>query len=113
MLESSTEAPNLHVTAAPGYRTPKCTIPHAAYRRTEPPPKQLPVALSREGTPNAPSRAAEATRSFALQTIQTAEAPFQPAHTEATEATPVSRRFLPLTEACESLRSERGSTMRP
>ena len=74
MLESGAEAPDLHVTAAPGYRAPKYPIPHAAYRRIELPPKRLPVVLSREETSNAHSRAAEATRVFASQTIQTAEA---------------------------------------
>lgn len=58
-LESSAEAPDLHVTAAPGYRTPKRSIPHAAYRRDRPPPKR-PSATLRRGNPERPS-AAEAT----------------------------------------------------
>lgn len=49
MLEPRAETPDLHVTAAPGYRTPKCSIPHAAYRRDRPPPKRPSPTLPREG----------------------------------------------------------------
>lgn len=53
-LESDAEAPNLHVTAAPGFRTPKHPIPHAAYRRDRPPPEGHCQSLpSEEGTSNA------------------------------------------------------------
>lgn len=62
MLESNAEAPDLHVTAAPGYRAPKCPIPHAAYRRDRPPPKRPPIPLPREETSNAAVRTAEASR---------------------------------------------------
>jgi len=76
MLESRAETPDLHVTAAPGYRTPKCSIPHAAYRRDRPPPKRPSPTLPREGPSNATVRIAEATRPIAPQTQKTAEAAF-------------------------------------
>jgi hypothetical protein len=51
-LQSSTEAPNLHVTAAHGCRTPKRSIPHAIAATPLPPKRLLCHCPHEEGTSN-------------------------------------------------------------
>ena len=94
MLQFDAEAPNLHVTAAHGYRTPKCSKPHAAYRRDRAATEAVALSLPPRGNPECPlsvspkrpiqrspqyRRAAEATRWW-LPNTPAAEATVAPPH---------------------------------
>lgn len=115
MLQFDAEAPNLHVTAAHGYRTPKCSKPHAAYRRDRATTEAIALPLPPRGNPECPlsappkrpfqrspqyRRAAEATRWW-LPNTSAAEATVAPPH------------LFPSAEASERPMQLRDSTMRP
>jgi len=102
-LQFDAEAPNLHVTAAHGYRTPKCSKPHAAYRRDRAATEAVALSLPPRGNPECPlsvppkrpfqrppqnPRAAEATRWYLP-------------NTPATEATVAPPHFFSSAEASE------------